>query len=65
MTWEEFKYEAEPPEAWGRIRTNIVCPKCGKDVYLRTDIVLTTYPQSFRYECDCGWYGISHREWRK
>lgn len=40
--------------------TNIECPKCGKYVKMRTDIVLTTYPAQYQYECECGWIGYSH-----
>ena len=61
MTWEEFEnanrlndtYLIEPT----RKLTDIDCPKCGKKIYVRTDIVLTSYPPQSQYECDCGWVG--------
>ena len=58
-------------EDWSRQRTNtinfnyreltqIACPRCGKPVYRRNDIVLTTYPAQYQYECDnCNWVGYS------
>ena len=54
MTWEEFEnanrlndtYLIEPT----RKLTDIDCPKCGKKIYVRTDIVLTSYPPQSQYE---------------
>jgi len=40
-------------------KTDIDCPDCGKKVYMRTDITLTTYPPQYQYECECGWIGYS------
>ena len=59
MTWEEFENANVKtvlfPEK--RKKTDIECPNCGKKVYVRTDIVLTSYPPKSQYECDCGWVG--------
>lgn len=58
MKWEDYQntlfklYE-------NREKTSIECPKCGALLWRRTDIVLTTYPPKFRYECDsCQWSDI-------
>ena len=32
-------------------RTPVECPTCGSLLYVRTDMVLTTYPVQYRYEC--------------
>lgn len=43
-----------------RVRTDIECPECGNMVYRRTDIVLTSIPPKYQYECqNCGWVGFS------
>ena len=60
MTWEEFE-KANPKDnvffMGNKKPTDIDCPKCGKKVYVRTDIVLVSYPPKAQYECDCGWVG--------
>lgn len=60
MKWEE--YQTMTDEDWHffthREKTNIQCPKCGAYIWRRTDVVLTSYPPKFRYECDnCKWIG--------
>lgn len=57
MTWEEI--ENLCPNVTNREETDIYCPECGKKVFRRTDIVLTTYPAQTQYECECGWVGCS------
>ena len=38
---------------------NIKCPKCEQNLYKRVDVVLTSYPPKYRYECKtCGWSGV-------
>ena len=60
MTWEEFEKAnvrvgcLDLPK---RMKTGIECPKCGKELYVRTDIVLASNPPQSQYECDCGWVG--------
>lgn len=39
--------------------TDIDCPKCGKKIYVRTDVILFSYPSKSQYECDCGWVGYN------
>ena len=60
MTWQEFKRKVATEELFATIvPTNITCPECGKYIWKRTDVVLTTYPPQYRYECyNCGWFGI-------
>ena len=43
----------------GKEQVNVKCPICGKLIYRRTDIVLTTYPAKYQYECECGWRGTA------
>ena len=59
MKWSEIEnYIPETPS--NREKTDIECPKCGKYIYRRTDIILTSYPPQYRYECDCGWVGSAY-----
>lgn len=61
ITWEQFT-RPEPTNMYDVINrkiTNILCPKCGKLIYKRLDMVCTSLPQQHRYECDCGWIGFS------
>lgn len=62
MEWNEFKNQA-PLEVYftNKEKTDIKCPECGKYIYRRTDIVLTSYPAQYQYECDCGWVGYAFR----
>ena len=62
MKWEHFKnmMTAEPFVFLNRVETNVECPKCGRNLYERTDIVLTSYPAQYQYECECGWVGYAH-----
>ena len=60
MKWEDYQnyqvYDLKLHQ--NREITEIECPKCGALLWRRTDIVLTTYPPQFQYECDaCGWMG--------
>lgn len=62
MKWSEIENDI-PDEIFSisnREKTNIECPKCGKYIYRRTDIILTSYPPKYRYECDCGWVGSAY-----
>ena len=63
MKWDEFNkmifidtWEMEP-----RSQVNIECPECGAKLFRRNDIILTTYPPKYQYECDkCNWIGYSN-----
>jgi len=48
QTWEEFKslintYNYSP----ARTQVNIACPECGRPLWRRNDVVLTTYPAQY------------------
>lgn len=61
MKWEDI--EKQYPETWvytNRELTDIDCPKCGKKLFKRTDIVLTSYPPQYQYECECGFVGYAY-----
>ena len=62
MKWEQ--YEKQMPirsiEFEKRTQVDVECPKCGKKIWRRNDIVLTSNPPQYRYECDCGWVGSAH-----
>lgn len=56
MKWEDYqKTVLYWTEMANRELTDIECPECGKKIYRRTDVVLTSYPPQYNYECDCGW----------
>ena len=60
MTWEEHKKRELDLGCVGLKETEIECPVCGKNLYIRTDIVLTTYPETYVYECrTCDWHGYA------
>lgn len=59
MKWSEIENYI-PETSSNREKTDIECPKCGKYIYRRTDITLTSYPPQYRYECDCGWVGSGY-----
>lgn len=66
MKWEEFENMMTPePIFVNLVETDIECPKCGKNLFQRTDIVLTSYPAQYQYECKCGFIGYSHAKWQK
>ena len=61
MTWDEYQNMIFTFEHDNREKTDIECPECGSPLWRRTDIVLTSYPPQYRYECDaCGWEGSGH-----
>ena len=60
MKWSEIENYIPDQSFSNREKTDIECPKCGKYIYRRTDIILTSYPPQYRYECDCGWVGSAY-----
>lgn len=61
MKWEEIeKQYPELLDYTNRQKTDIECPKCGKKIFKRTDIILTSNPPQHMYECDCGWVGYAY-----
>ena len=62
MKWEEYeKLMPSRPEWQPRTQVDVECPKCGKKLWRRNDVVLTTYPEQYKYECDCGWWGSAFK----
>jgi len=60
MTWEEYQ-KHEYILYKNREKTQIECPNCGDYLWRRTDVVLTSYPPQYQYECDtCNWRGTGH-----
>ena len=64
MKWEDFvmgkaEYCATVKLYNNAKPTNIDCPKCGKKILCRTDMVLTTNPPKHSYFCECGWSGTA------
>lgn len=59
MKWEVFEKQmaVKPLHYEQRTQVDVECPVCGRKLWRRNDIVLTTYPPKYRYECDCGWWG--------
>ena len=61
MTWEEFQKQYPETSSYTNLKeTNIDCPRCGKKIFKRLDIVLDSYPAQYQYECKCGWIGYAH-----
>jgi len=64
MKWEQFEQmHLCAQEFANKVLTDIECPKCGKYLFQRTDIILTSYPEQYQYECKCGFVGYSHAKW--
>lgn len=40
--------------------TQLACPKCGKRIYRKTDLILACYPPKHKYFCgSCDWVGYA------
>ena len=62
MRWEEFEKQYPQTSSYTNLEeTDIDCPRCGKKIFKRLDIVLTSCPVQYQYECKCGWIGYAHR----
>lgn len=61
MKWEDFYKETDNDVLPTLQLTDIECPKCGKKVFRRTDIILTSFPPQYQYECKCGWVGYAYK----
>lgn len=64
-SWENFNGEKKEWILPGQQKTNIICPECGKYIYMDTTVVLTSNPEQYVYWCSCGWEGHSTRKWTK
>lgn len=65
MKWNEFLDNKLDFDHTGQIQTDIECPKCGRNIYLNTTIILTTYPAKYSYWCACGWQDCAPTKWIK
>ena len=63
MTWEEVLNKNIGSNYNGQVLTDIICPECGRNIYMDKTIVLTTYPEKYRYWCSCGWQGYAPYKW--
>lgn len=56
MKWEDYEKLRPKKSELFEIRTqvDVKCPKCGKKIWRRNDITLTSYPAQYQYECECG-----------
>jgi len=62
QTWEEYTSIGKAYDYFlSRTQINVACPECGRPLWRRNDVVLTTYPEQYQYECDCGWRGTAFR----
>ena len=60
IPWDEFIESKEVSVFANAEPTQIACPKCGKRIYKRTDIILTCYPPKHSYFCSkCDWVGYA------
>ena len=61
MTWEDYQKLIPKNDKVFKTRTqvDVKCPKCEKKIWRRNDIVLTSYPVQYQYECECGWVGYT------
>ena len=57
IAWEEYYPGPKTMTPELKTKTDVACPKCGKALYRRNDIVLTSNPPQRQYECDCGFVG--------
>lgn len=61
MKWEDVEKQYPKMSTCTNLqKTDIDCPICGKKILKRTDIVPTSYPAQYQYECECGWVGYAH-----
>ena len=63
MTWEEF-IDGTYDRLTRYVETDIICPKCGRKIYLDRQTVFLTNPPQYRYACKCGWEDGSVIKWR-
>lgn len=65
MTWDEFLNKDVSNSYNGQVLTDIDCPKCGRKIYYDSTIILTTYPDKYKYWCSCGWVDFAPDMWLK
>ena len=62
MTWDEFKNRQSNValEIPKREITDITCPNCGKYLWKNLEVLYTSIPPQYKYEClSCYWVGFS------
>lgn len=58
MTWKDYIQRRLPcGPIVTRVQTDVECPRCGRKIWKRVDMVLLSNPPQYQYECDCGWVG--------
>lgn len=62
-TWNEYLEEDTYGTYGERYEpVEVECPNCKNRLYKRTDIVLTSYPPQYQYQClACGWTGFARK----
>ena len=64
MEWDSFKNTMTSEYFFpNKVETNIKCPNCGRNLFERTDIVLTSNPPQYQYECECGFVNYAFSRW--
>ena len=59
IKWDN--YHPEPVREILRKQVDVTCPKCEKRLWKRLDVVLTSNPPKYVYECDnCGFRGFNY-----
>lgn len=61
MKWDELSRQMPEYVFKNYVETDVECPECGTYLHKRTDIVLTSYPAKYIYECPkCGFSGYNY-----
>lgn len=56
MKWEDFVYNQQFLDRYGNVLTNIECPDCGNQIYLKLEKALLSNPPKHKFKClVCGW----------
>ena len=61
QSWKSYNAKLPMNYPEDREKVNVACPECGKQLWRRNDIILTSYPPQYKYECECGWTGYTFR----
>lgn len=63
-SWDEWTNQTLDENLTGQIKTEIMCPECGRLVYYDSSVALTSYPTKYKYWCVCGWSEFSPFKWK-
>ena len=59
MKWEDYQPTPMREEVYRIV--DVECPNCGTKLHKRIDIILTSNPPKYYYECPkCNWTGINY-----